>query len=45
MVISVSIVDSCVSWFRLIDLNTDRVVWMLRVPEVFEYQKDRPVGC
>jgi len=29
-------------WFRLIDLNTDRVVWMLRVPEVFEYQKDRP---
>jgi len=29
-------------WFRLVDLNTDRVVWMLRVPEVFEYQKDRP---
>jgi len=29
-------------WFRIVDLNTDRVVWMLRVPEVFEYQKDRP---
>jgi len=29
-------------WFRLVDLNTDRVIWMLRVPEVFEYHKDRP---
>jgi len=29
-------------WFRVIDLNTDRVVWMLRLPEMFEYQKDRP---
>lgn len=30
-------------WFRLVDTVTDRVVWMLRVPEVFEYNKDRPV--
>jgi len=29
-------------WFRLVDMTTDRVVWMLRVPEVFEYQKDKP---
>jgi len=29
-------------WFRLVDMATDRVVWMLRVPEVFEYQKDKP---
>lgn len=32
-------------WFRLVDTTTDRVVWMLRVPEVFEYHKDRPVRC
>jgi len=29
-------------WFRLVDLNTDRVIWMLRVPEAFEYHRDRP---
>ncbi|KIO11098.1 hypothetical protein M404DRAFT_127847 [Pisolithus tinctorius Marx 270] len=29
-------------WFRLIDVKTDRVVWMFSVPEVFEYCKDKP---
>ncbi|KAI5994495.1 hypothetical protein EDD15DRAFT_2366618 [Pisolithus albus] len=29
-------------WFRLIDVKTDRVVWMFSVPEVFEYWKDKP---
>ncbi|KZP30806.1 hypothetical protein FIBSPDRAFT_725384 [Athelia psychrophila] len=29
-------------WFRLVDPSTDRVVWMLRVPDNFQYQKDRP---
>ncbi|KAF9238108.1 hypothetical protein BU15DRAFT_9708, partial [Melanogaster broomeanus] len=29
-------------WFRLVDLKTDRVVWMFSVPEVFEYNKDKP---
>ena len=29
-------------WFRLVDIKTDRVVWMFSVPEVFEYNKDKP---
>ena len=29
-------------WFRLIDVKTNRVVWMFSVPEVFEYYKDKP---
>ncbi|KIK98885.1 hypothetical protein PAXRUDRAFT_23990 [Paxillus rubicundulus Ve08.2h10] len=29
-------------WFRLVDLKTDRVVWMFSIPEVFEYNKDKP---
>ncbi|KIJ16454.1 hypothetical protein PAXINDRAFT_75301 [Paxillus involutus ATCC 200175] len=29
-------------WFRLVDLKTDRVVWMFSIPEVFEYTKDKP---
>ncbi|KIJ64783.1 hypothetical protein HYDPIDRAFT_167598 [Hydnomerulius pinastri MD-312] len=29
-------------WFRLVDVKTDRVVWMFSVPEVFEYKKDKP---
>ncbi|KAI6018358.1 hypothetical protein EDC04DRAFT_2869988 [Pisolithus marmoratus] len=29
-------------WFKLIDVKTDRVVWIFSVPEVFEYCKDKP---
>ncbi|KAL4067404.1 hypothetical protein V8B97DRAFT_1873714 [Scleroderma yunnanense] len=29
-------------WFRLIDVKTNRVVWMFPVPEVFEYYRDKP---
>ncbi|EGO26891.1 hypothetical protein SERLADRAFT_336298, partial [Serpula lacrymans var. lacrymans S7.9] len=29
-------------WFRLVDVKTDRVVWMFAIPEVFEYNKDKP---
>jgi len=29
-------------WFRLVDIKTDRVVWMFSVPEIFEYNKDKP---
>ncbi|KAH7909183.1 hypothetical protein BJ138DRAFT_261222 [Hygrophoropsis aurantiaca] len=29
-------------WFRLVDVKTDRVVWMFSIPEVFEYKKDKP---
>lgn len=30
-------------WFRLVDTATDRVVWMLRIPESFDYHQDKPV--
>lgn len=30
-------------WFRLVDTTTDRVVWMLRIPESFDYHQDKPV--
>ncbi|KAH7928826.1 hypothetical protein BV22DRAFT_1102786 [Leucogyrophana mollusca] len=29
-------------WFRLVDIKTDRVVWTFSIPEVFEYNKDKP---
>jgi Wiskott-Aldrich syndrome protein len=29
-------------WFRLVDMKTDRVVWMFSIPDVFEYTRDKP---
>ncbi|EIW79684.1 hypothetical protein CONPUDRAFT_166414 [Coniophora puteana RWD-64-598 SS2] len=29
-------------WFKLVDTNIDRVVWVYSIPEVFEYSKDMP---